>query len=148
MMRTRPLRALADTNIVVYAHDPADPVKRDVARHLLQKLSDEGRLTYSVQVFNEFCSRMMRPNRPPTLTPIEALAIVRDLRTTGDVVPITAAITERALEAVIAHRMSFWDALFWATARENGITLIYTEDVPGMQNIEGVHYVNPFHDAA
>jgi hypothetical protein len=27
---------------------------------------------------------------------------------------------------------------------ENGITLIYTEDLPGMPEIEGVRYVNPF----
>ncbi len=83
---------------------------------------------------------MMRPNRPPSLTPEQVL----DLRTTGEVFPISDATTARALEAVIAYGISFWDALIWATARENGIALIYTEDMPGMPEIEGVRYLNPF----
>ena len=141
-----PERALADTNIVVYAHDSTDPARQERARQLLQDLSDAGRLTFSAQVFNEFCSRMLRPNRPPALAPEQVRDIVRDLRTTGEVYPVTGDTTPRALDAVITYGMSFWDALLWATARENGITLIYTEDLPGMPEIEGVRYVNPFED--
>jgi predicted nucleic acid-binding protein len=137
-------RALVDTNIVIYAHDPTDSAKHETARQLLQNLSDAGRLTYSAQVFNEFCSRMMRPGRPPALTPEQVRDIVRDLRTTGEVFPITDTTTTFALDAVIAYSMSFWDALLWAAAREYGVTLIYTEDLPGMPEIEGVRYVNPF----
>ncbi len=144
MRRNETERALTDTNIVVYAHDPSDPIKHETARQLLEDLSNTGRLTYSAQVLNEFCSRMMRPNRPPSLTPEQVLEIVLDLRTTGEVFPISDATAARALEAVIAYGMSFWDALMWATARENGITLIYTEDLPGMPEIEGVRYINPF----
>ena len=46
--------------------------------------------------------------------------------------------------AVSRHRLSFWDALIWAAARENGVTVIYTEDTPGAGEIEGVRYINPF----
>jgi predicted nucleic acid-binding protein len=138
------VRVLVDTNVVVYAHDPTDPSRHDTARRLLQELSDAGRLTYSAQVLNEFCSRSMRPDRPPALTPEQAREVLRDLRATGKVFPITDETTTQALEAVIRYGMSFWDALLWATARENGITLIYTEDLPGMPQIEGVRYVNPF----
>ncbi len=42
------------------------------------------------------------------------------------------------------HQIAIWDALIWAVARENGISLIYTEDVPGQPEIEGVGYINPF----
>jgi predicted nucleic acid-binding protein len=53
-------RALVDTNIVIYAHDPTDLVKHEMAQQLLETLSDAGCLTYSAQVFNEFCSNMIR----------------------------------------------------------------------------------------
>ena len=56
-------RALVDTNIVVYSNDLDDPVKHTIARELLEELSNEGRLVFSAQVFNEFCSVMMRPSR-------------------------------------------------------------------------------------
>jgi predicted nucleic acid-binding protein len=35
-------RALADTNVVVYAYDLQDPVKHQAARDLLRDLSDAG----------------------------------------------------------------------------------------------------------
>jgi predicted nucleic acid-binding protein len=61
-------RALVDTNIVVYAYDLDEPSKHTIARELLQQLSDEGRLVFSTQVFNEFCSVMMRPSRKNPLS--------------------------------------------------------------------------------
>ena len=66
-------RSLADTNVVVYAHDPSDPVRHDAARRLLQELSDAGRLTYSAHVFNKFCSRTMRPGTASKVVPVERL---------------------------------------------------------------------------
>ncbi len=136
--------ALVDTNVVIYAHDPSDQVKHPAARQLLRRLSDEGRLSYSAQVLNEFCSRMMRANRPPSLGPEEVRVILGDLRATGEAYPVSAETASQALDAVIAYGMSFWDAVLWATARENGVALIYTEDLPSMPEIEGVSYVNPF----
>ena len=53
-------RALVDTNVVVYAYDLDDPGRHDVARDLLEKLSNEGRLVFSVQVL----SSLPLPPRP------------------------------------------------------------------------------------
>ena len=61
--------ALVDTNILVYAYDLGELSKHTVARELIQNLSDDGRLLFSTQVLNEFCSVMMRPSRTPPLTP-------------------------------------------------------------------------------
>lgn len=141
-------RALVDTNIVIYAYDPTDPVKHETARSLLEELSNAGRLVYSAQVFNEFCYNVMRPNRAPHLTPEQTHDIVNDLRMTGETLPITEYTTVRALDGMIAYGLSFWDALIWAAAKENEIVLIYTEDTPGMPEIEGVRYINPFTDSA
>ncbi len=56
-------RALVDTNVVVYAYDPADASKHQCAQELLRGLSDSGHLVLSAQVFNEFSSVMMNPKR-------------------------------------------------------------------------------------
>ena len=137
-------RSLVDTNIVIYAHDHGDPSKQAIALELLERLSDRGRLVLSAQVLNEFCSVMMRPNRATRLTPEQALTIIRELEAIGDVVPVTAAMTSRALAAMQPHSLSFWDALIWAAAVENGIPVIYTEDYQAGREVEGVRFINPF----
>jgi predicted nucleic acid-binding protein len=137
-------RSLVDTNVVVYAYDSDEPTKHSVAAALLERLSDEGRLVFSAQVFNEFCAVMMRPSRPARLTPSELAPLLRELETTGEVVPITAAMTFRALDAMPRYGLSFWDGLIWAAAAENGVPVIYTEDFQDGRDIEGVRFVNPF----
>lgn len=140
---SRPL-ALVDTNVVVYAYDVDAPGKHEIARALLRRLSDEGRLVFSAQVFNEFCSVMMSPKRKKALRPDEIAMILHELEATGEVVPITASATFRGLAAMPRHGLSFWDALIWAAAAEHQITVIYSEDFQAGRDIEGVLFVNPF----
>ena len=71
--------ALMDTNILVYAYDLGELSKHTVARELIENLSDDGRLLFSTQVLNEFCSVMMRPSRTPPLTPAELVDVIREL---------------------------------------------------------------------
>jgi predicted nucleic acid-binding protein len=137
-------RALVDTNVVVYAYDVDEPRKHDLARELLERLSDEGRLVFSAQVFNDFCSPMMGPKRKKPLRPDEIAVILRELDATGEVVPITTSVTFRGLDAMPRHGLSFWDALIWAAAAENGVEVIYTEDSQDGRNVEGVLFINPF----
>ena len=88
--------ALVDTNIVVYAYDLDDPWKHTVAHELIEQLSNQGRLVWSSQVFNEFCSVMMRPKRKKTQSPGELAVILRELSATGEVIPISPVLTFRA----------------------------------------------------
>jgi predicted nucleic acid-binding protein len=145
---TASTRALADTNIVVYAHDPGDPTKHQHAKELLAELSSAGRLVYSTQVLNEFCAVMMRPHRASPLSPDEVVEIIHDLSATGQVVTITAATTLLALNAMKPHSLSFWDALLWAAARENAVEVIYTEDFQHGRVVDGVRFLNPFNRGA
>jgi len=137
-------QALVDTNVVVYAYDLDEPVKHDQARLLLEPLSNEGRLVFSAQVFNEFVAAMIGPKRKRRLFPAEVETILLELQATGRVLPITASLTFRALRAMPRHGLSFWDALIWAAAAENQIGTIYTEDFQHGRDIEGVLFVNPF----
>jgi len=137
-------RALVDTNVVVYAYDLDDPWKHSIAHALIEQLSNQGRLVWSTQVFNEFCSAMMRPKRKTKLSPDELTVILRELSATGEIIPITPALTFRALEAMPRHGLSFWDALIWSAAVENRVAIIYTEDFQDGREVERVRFVNPF----
>jgi predicted nucleic acid-binding protein len=136
--------ALVDTNILVYAYDVDDSAKHSTARELLERLSNEGRLVFSAEVFNEFCSVMMRPGRVNRLGPAELMVLLRRLEATGRVVPVTAALTFHALDAMPKHSLSFWDALIWAAAAEDGAELVYSEDFQSGREIDGVRFVDPF----
>ncbi len=57
---------------------------------------------------------------------------------------LTLQIAFRAYEAIGRYGFSLWDSLIWAVAKENGIGIIYTEDVQSAEVIEGIRYINPF----
>ena len=137
-------RAVVDTNVVVYAYDMDDSRKHSIARELLVGLSNENRLVWSTQVFNEFCAVAMSPKRKSTLSPDQITIILRELAATGEVVPVTPSLTFRALDAIPRFSLSFWDALIWSTAVENRVPVIYTEDFQDGREIDGVRFVNPF----
>lgn len=87
---------------------------------------------------------MMRPKRKRPLRPEQVAVILRELETTGQIATMTTSMTFRALDAMSRHGLSFWDALIWAAAAENGAKVIYTEDFQDGRDIEGVQFVNPF----
>lgn len=138
---------LIDTNILIYAYDVDEPAKHAVAHGLIRRLSDERRLVMSTQVLNEFCNVMMRRGRMNRLSPEGATEAVARLLTIGVVFPMTPALTLRAVAAVRRHGLSFWDALIWAAAAENGVGVVYTEDFQHGREVEGVRFINPFLEA-
>jgi predicted nucleic acid-binding protein len=138
---------MVDTNVVVYAYDPSDLAKHNQAIELLEALSEQGRLMMSAQVFNEFSNVLMSRRREQPLSPLEVATILRRLLMLGKVVPLTASMTLRALDAIPRHGFSFWDALVWAAVREHGATILYTEDFQHGREVEGVRIVNPFEAA-
>ena len=50
----------------------------------------------------------------------------------------------KAVKAVRLHRLSFWDAMLWATVREAGVKQLISEDFQNGRELEGVTFVNPF----
>lgn len=134
---------MTDTNVLIYAHDPTNLEKHSRAVAHIARLARERSLVVSAQVLNEFYARTTRPNKPPALSHAQAAAVVEGIIASATVLPLTAATTLRALQGRVEYGLSWWNALLWATARENGITQIYTEDLPGRPEIDGVRYLNP-----
>ena len=51
------------------------------------------------------------------------------------------------LAAIDLHRLhdfSFWDALILRTAKQAGCSVLFSEDMLGAREIDGVRIVNPF----
>ena len=133
-------RSLVDTNILIYARDLSETEKRQRAIDVIDGLAARGELVLSVQCLNEFSAASLR--RGVAISEVQA-AVLR-WRDLGDVVRQDEAATTAALDAVARHRLSFWDALIWATARDAAVPIVYTEDFQHGRELEGVRFINPF----
>jgi len=135
--------ALVDTNILVYAYEPAgaDPKAIKAKRTLSERvLAGDGYV--SVQNLAELSSVCLTKLRPP-LPPATVKDLVRDIRTALTVLQPNASTVEAALAGVDKHRFSFWDAMLWAIAKENSLNEVLSEDFQDGRVIEGVRFTNP-----
>ena len=134
---------LADTNLIVCAHDPSDPAKQAKAIEVLSHLhlSGIGRLT--TQILAEFFAAATG-GKKPLLTATRAAQQVENLASSWIVFDITSLIVIEAMRGVRSHKFSYWDSQLWATARLNQIPTIFTEDFITGSTIEGVRFLSPF----
>lgn len=63
------MSVLIDTNVFVYAFDPADPAKHDKAIRLIDEVTRRGDLVLSVQILNELAWTLLRGEKASTLPP-------------------------------------------------------------------------------
>ena len=142
-MRSAPARVLVDTNVLVYAHDPRDVRKQDLALALLDALIADERAVLSAQCLSEFFVIVTR-RLPDPLTPEQALAQLERFAGACAVLPVTAAVTTEAARGALRHGLAYWDALIWAAAKLDQIPLILTEDAVHGRSIDGVRFEDPF----
>jgi predicted nucleic acid-binding protein len=136
---------LVDTNVLVYPHDPRDLDKQERARRTLDTLVRGEQAVVSVQCLTEFF-RSVRWRLPEPLNPGTALAQVDRISESCRVLNLTLSIVIEACRASNNYQMSIWDALIWAAAKVNQIPFVLTEDADHGRSLEGVQYLNPFHD--
>ncbi len=134
-------RLFIDTNILIYALDPADPRKRAVSADLLRKTISNHTLTLSPQSLNE-CYRVLTQRQ--RLMPVgEARGFVR-LLAPWAIAPLDAATTERAWAVQDKAGLSWWDSLMVAAALRAECRLFVSEDMQDGAAIEGMRIANPF----
>ena len=133
-----------DTNILVYATAPGSVTKGDRARDVVARGMRAGCGLLLLQTLCEFGNVAIRKAGIP----------VGDIRRTIDawrtVLPVHAAEDEdlsAALDAVKTHRLAFWDAMLWASARRVGVRYLLTEDLQDGFGLDGVRFINPFREA-
>ncbi len=132
-----------DTNIAMYAvsTDPEEAEKQRISETLL--VQEAGNLTVSVQVLGEFYTQLTRPSRPRSFAHDEAVATMQGLLR-NQVQPITLETFDRAMWYRETFRLSYWDCLILAAAKQSGCDAVYSEDMSAAQDYDGIRVINPF----
>ena len=134
------MRFTFDTNILIYAIDSDAGERHRIALDLIHRAAGRD-CVLTLQSLAELFRALTGKYR---LAPERAAEIVQEWR---DAVPIVAAdeacLTD-AMDAVIAHSWSFWDAMIWATAKHANCRLLISEDSQHGRTFGGITIVNPF----
>jgi len=129
-------KCFADTNIAIYALD-ADAAKRSRALAIL-----DSRPFINTQVVNEYLNVLLVKRR---LDRAAAHELARALMVACDVVSVTPAITDLAMNIGERYQLSHWDSLIIASALAEDCETLYSEDMQDGQVFEGRLMVkNPF----
>ncbi|MBA2294071.1 MAG: PIN domain-containing protein [Actinobacteria bacterium] len=134
------MRSFVDTNVLLYAVDQSEPEKGRRAAALLEERADD--LVLSAQVLSEFYAVATRRLAQP-LPEAEAAAYVDDLERLP-IVAIDLRVVREGIRLSREARLSYWDGLIIAAAREAGCDVLVTEDLSHGSTIAGVRIENPF----
>jgi len=129
-----------DTNVLIYAVDPFDRRKHEAARIWRAELWKSKRGRISFQVLQEFYAKVTQ--KSPAARD-DARAEVRDLLKWKPVV-LDDVVIEHGWKIQDRYKLSFWDSLIVAAARQSLCAYLLTEDLQPGQEIEGLVVVNPF----
>jgi predicted nucleic acid-binding protein len=134
------VRSFFDTNVLVYADDKGAPVKQ---RRSLELVAEHRRArsgVVSLQVLQEYFVTVTRKLQ------VEARIARRkvELLAEFDVAAPELADILAAIDLHRLHGFSFWDALIVRAAKQSGCSVLFSEDMQGAREIDGLHMVNPF----
>jgi predicted nucleic acid-binding protein len=133
------LRVTFDSNILVYTLSQGDP-RHAIAASLLARAT-RGNCVQTLQSLAE-CFRVLVTRL--RLDPQEAREEIDGFRAAFPVCAADDSDLVQAMRAVAVHRLSFWDAMLWATARRAGCNVLFSEDLQDGRRLDGVLFVNPF----
>jgi predicted nucleic acid-binding protein len=131
-----------DANVLVYACDPADKRKHELAAALMDRLWREQSGRISMQVLNEYYTVVTR-KLPKVVAHEQAWSDVEELFEWNPQ-PIDCALLQRARSIEARHKLSWWDCLIVAAARLQDCSILYSEDLHHGAVIDGVRVCNPF----
>ncbi len=129
-----------DTNILVYAVDRDAGARHRQAGELIRQAA-RCNCVLTVQALAEFFHATTRKN---LLDPGLARRFVCDWLAVFEVIRASEASLLEAMDAVEEHRLSFWDAMLWAAARQAGCAAILSEDMQDGRRLNGVEFIDPF----
>ncbi len=107
---------------------------------LLRQLNLSGDGVISTQVLQEHCNVGLRK------LGLDSIYLRKQLKAHQqfEVVQVTPAIIQGALDLHQTRSLSFYDALIVQTAKTAGCKILYSEDMQAEEIINGVKIVNPF----
>ena len=133
-------RLTFDSNILIYAADRDAGARHELAQALVARAA-RADCVLSVQALAEFFAVATRKSGVPVAG---AIAFVEGWQALFRSVSATPATFAAAMAAVRDHQISFWDAMLWAVAREEGCRYLLSEDFQSGRTLGGVTFIDPF----
>lgn len=128
-----------DTNILVYAIDRDSQDKHARAKEIVhQAMSLNCVLT--IQALAELYTTTTRKNY---VTSIEIMSFIEGLMEVFPTVTASSTTLILAINSLKRYSVSFWDAMLWATVKENNCKFILSEDFQHNSSIDGIKIINP-----
>ncbi len=133
-------RYFVDSNVLLYAHDKRDPVKRAQAKAWLAWLWENACGALSWQVLQEFYVNAIRKFAVP---PEAARSLVKQM-SQWNPPDVTIGLIERAWHWADQAQLSFWDGLIVAGAERTRCSFLLSEDLQAGRRLGSVTVVDPF----
>lgn len=133
---------LLDSNIIVYAFDARDVLKRRRAIEVVNRLAKLNVAAVSPQILGETYVSLTHRSRV-AMGLEEAERAIWRLVSLFEVFDLSIESVREAIRISRLVRLQYWDALLISTARLNGLSFLLSEDMQDGQTIEGVRIVNP-----
>jgi predicted nucleic acid-binding protein len=130
-----------DSNILIYAADNTVGERHLRAAGLIERSMRLGNCVQTLQSLGEFFTVA---TSKAGIAPNRAAAFIEGWCAVILVEPSTAADLSEAIRAAKEHRLPFWDAMLWATARRIGVRVLISEDLQDGRMLGGVRFVDPF----
>jgi len=131
-----------DTNILLYVHDPRDPVKQARAASFVQSLT-EGALLWQVACEYLAASRKLEPLGYDRS---QAWQDLHDLRQVWTTLLPSWSVLDRAQNLLGSYSLSYWDAMIMAACLEGGVARLYSEDFDAYPRVDGLEIINPLRE--
>lgn len=128
-----------DTNILVYAHDIDAGEKHRIAKNKVSDLWHRDLLpSISVQVLQEFYVNLIRKK---IAEPIARETVTNYLE--WDVIDNNRFLFIESLRWKEKWRLSYWDALILAAAKQAKAKEVWSEDLASGRDYDGIVVLNP-----
>jgi predicted nucleic acid-binding protein len=131
----------ADTNLLVYTVDPAEPEKRQRAKDFLTRIINRHTLVLSPQSLNE-CYRVTAEKRG--LMPKNEARLLVWAWSEFCTAPYDFDVTQQAWKIQDQHGFNWWDCMLLASASRARCDLFLSEDMRHEQSVAGLTILNPF----
>ena len=132
-----------DTNVLVYARDPRDAMKRASASEWIRLLWNQERGRTSIQVLNEYYDVVTRKFRPAVRRE-DAWDDVQYYLSSWNPQPLDSEVLDCAHDIEVRYHLNWSDCLVVAAAQVQNCVLLLSEDLQDGADYGGVIVRSPF----
>ena len=134
------MNAFFDTNVLAYASDDSEPVKKQIVQNLLNTFTLDNPPCISKQVLLELFNTLTKKFRVPAEKAKKIVLLYEKFRVTM----ITIDDINNAMDFAVRWQLAIWDAMILYAAQKAGCSVVYSEDFNTGQKYGSVKVINPF----